>query len=239
MIRFEASVYHLLGLNIPYTMPHCRHVPDTDPTNHFGRTASVCPINFEGLSPSQAKMIVICDNTASGMQHVAVLESTIEYIKTHNGKRHHLETLLIISPLLTGYGAMNISRSAAEFGLKTVFVCSGYLLGCLLPDRYFSPVLNIPEFAADPDLLPLYQQAFGQMAGKICARGNWTSTFSAPAYSVAASEKELTAAGSSNAGLTNGCAAVTPKVMQKMGLDPRSLIPYSTLDTALSRKINL
>lgn len=236
MIRFESSLYNFLRKDIPYTSAHSKHVKVEDPSNKFGRVADVCDINFEGLIPSEARLITICDNTASGMQHVAVLDKTIEYIEKNNGK-HDIKTLLIISPLLTAYGATTISYAAASYGIRTVFACSGHLLGCIGPERYYSPILNNENLSASPHLLNVNSFIHHGHTEERCARGNWTSTFSAKDYALLTSDNELGRLGTSNAELMAQGSRIGPSALKDMNINPLDLIPYSTLDEARERGI--
>jgi hypothetical protein len=238
MIRFESSLYNVLRKDIPYTSAHCSHRKTSDPDNPFGRIAESCPINYEGLNPAQAKLITICDNTASGMQHVRVLEDTIEHIEKKNGG-HNVQTLLIVSPLLTAYGATNISYAAAEKGIRTIFVCSGQLLGCNEPKRYFSPVLAQEQFSAKPNLLKVNRRVLGKYEGIACSRCNWTASFSARESAFESSEAELSELGTSNLALLAEGFKINPFVLKDMGINPPDLIPYSTFDEARYRGIDL
>jgi hypothetical protein len=236
MIRFESSLYNFLRKDIPYTSAHSRHIKVDDPGNEFGRIADVCDINFEGLIPSEARLITICDNTASGMQHVAVLDKTIQHIEKNNGK-HDIRTLLIISPLLTAYGATTISYAAASYGIRTVFACSAHLLGCIGPKRYYSPILNNENLSASPQFLNVNSFMHQGHAEERCARGNWTSTFSAKDYALLTSDDELGRSGTSNAELIERGNRIDLKTLEDMGINPFDLIPYSTLDEARERGI--
>lgn len=236
MIRFESSLYNFLRKDIPYTSAHSRHIKVDDPGNKFGRIADVCDINFEGLIPSEARLITICDNTASGMQHVAVLDKTIEHIEENNGK-HDIKTLLIISPLLTAYGATTISYAAASYGIRTVFACSAHLLGCIGPKRYYSPILNNENLSASPQFLNVNSLMHQGHTEERCARGNWTSTFSAKDYALLTSDDELGSSGTSNAELIERGNRIDPSTLKDMDINPFDLIPYSTLDEARQRGI--
>jgi hypothetical protein len=238
MMRFESSLYNVLRKDIPYTSAHCSHQKTSDPGNAFGRIAEACPINFEGLNPAQAKLIVICDNTASGMQHVKIIEDTVKYIDEKNGG-HNVLTLLIVSPLLTAYGATNISYAAAHKGIRTVFVCSAHLLDCKGPKRYFSPVLAQEQFSANPALLQINRTVLGNNLGKACARCNWTASFSARETAWKSSEAELTELGTSNQELLDKGFTISPTTLREMGIKPEDLIPYSTYDEARFRGIDL
>jgi hypothetical protein len=242
LIGLERSLFNIFRLNVPYTSAHSRHVGVDDPNNPFGRIAQVCPINFEGLDPAKAAVIAICDNTASGMQHVAVYQKVEEYIAETNGQNNHQskeKTLLIFSPLLTAFGAVNIAYGAAQHHTRTIFVCSADVLKCLPPRWYFSPIDNNPNLASNPPLLEVNNKALQEQSGEVCSRCNWTASFSAPKAAYLASDEELLEKGTSNQELVNRCAQITPETLREMNINPRSLIPYSTRDEAKHREIDI
>lgn len=238
MIRFESSIYNVFRKNIPYTIASCSHKPDSDPGNTFGRISDEPKINFEGLDPNQARTIIIADNTASGMQTVKVFETIMKYIHDHNGTHGpRVDTLLIVSPLLAHYGALTISYAAAEYGVRTIFACSGHLLGCIGPERYFSPIQNNERLSANPELIKLNQFILRGNTEKVCARCNWTASFSAEKAAYESSENELNTLGLSNSVVLERGLMVDINKLGEFNINPKSLIPYSTKDEAYQRDI--
>lgn len=226
---WHRAMYYSFGITVPFTVVHAEHAQNPD-VKAFARVTKICPVNLEGLVPDKIEILVMGDNTASGMQQVAVLEEVIQQIKQKNDGQHHLKQLLIISPLLTLYSAGVISQWAAvEEHLPVTFIASGAILGCNPPDRYFSPVLNNPDLIANPKLLPLNQAAYGQAAGTACVRCNWTASFMAPAYAEARSEEELAMYGSTNAKVREQSAQIDVK---KLDVPTQDILPYSTWQEA-------
>jgi len=223
--------------DIPYTIAHAEH--QKDPSNRFGRAAKVCQINFEGMNPHDISLLVVSDNTASGQQQVAVIDEALTHIKNLNLNPHRLTDVLILSPLLTLYGASIISYHNASEGIATTFVTSGGILGCNPPDRYFSP-LKFREFTADPRIVDINHMAHGKTAGIACVRCNWTASFAAPRYALEKSEEELKSYGSSNAELFENSRKITPELVRSLGVDPKMLVPYSAyLEAEVEGKLAL
>lgn len=238
LMGWETSIFQVLRRDIPYTSVKCSHQDTSDPDNAFGRIAVAYPINFEGLNPAKAKVITICDNTASGMQDVKVIEETVKYIETHNGGSN-LNTLIIVSPILTEYGAITISYAAAMYNMRTVFICSGHVLGCLPPKRYYSPIQDAENLSAKPMLLKINREALGKHVEKVCVRGNWTSSFVARLSAYISSQKELVNAGTTNVELMKRSLCIDLKRLNEMGINPWGIIPYSTFDEAEVRGVDI
>jgi len=122
-----------------------------------------------------------------------------------------------------------ISLWAASNKLKIRFItCGGLLLG---PDKlkYFSAVLTDKKVAVSPKLAKLHQLAHDKNArDKACVRSNWTASFLAPNEAIRFSDKELKNYGSSNKKVLQVSSKITLAQIQKMKIDPKALIPYST-----------
>lgn len=230
---WHRALYYSLGVSVPFTVVHAEHAQNPQ-IESFARVTKICPINLEGLQTEKLETLVMGDNTASGMQQIAVLEELLLKIKAKNNGDHKIKRLLIISPLLTLYGASIISRWAAmEENLSVTFIVSGAVLGCNPPDRYFSPVLAEKNFIANPNLIAINQAAYGpEAAGRACVRCNWTASFMAPEYAVARSIEELRMYGTTNEQVEALSKKLTLKEVKKLGLDPQQLFPYSTLEKA-------
>lgn len=233
LMRLEGGFFNEHRLNIPYTIVHSGHKKVNDPHNQFGRIASACDINFEGLIPEKIKTIAVADNTASGMQHVEVLRKVVKYIRNGKGcSKDNPQQFLIFSPLLTNYGVLTISLFAASLGISVVFVTSSAILNCLPPERYYSPVPDNQKLFANPRHILVNQQALGELSGKICSRCNWTASFSAAGAAILSSEAELAKYGWSNKRLITQCKSLTIKRMLELSIDPRNYISYATLEEA-------
>ena len=209
----------------PYTIAHVEHAPYDNP---FGRVTKICPINYEGLTPAVTDLIA-GDSIASGEQAVAVFELFLSRMKQLCGPDYHLRHLVLVSPLLTAYGAAVVGLSAARSGIQTTFVTSETILGCLPPDRYYSPVLAQPHLHASPEFIPLLRAALGTGFEKICVRGNWTASFAAVSHALTKSNEELAPLGLSNSFLERQCVNLTPRsVWERYRIPPERLLPYST-----------
>lgn len=230
---WHKAIWETTRIDIPTTIVHAEHVAG-DVSANFGRITKICPINFEGMTPAKTRVLVLSDNTASGIQHVAVLEEILSHIKKVNRGKHHVKQIFIVSPLLTIYGASIISLWAArEEGISSTFVTSGALLGCNPPDRYFSPLTAEKNLIANPNLIAINHQAHGKKAaGRACVRGNWTASFMAPPYAMVRSKEELALYGSSNSELLKNSQNITLQVVKDAGVDPTLLIPFSTQQQA-------
>lgn len=229
LIDPNVGAYLVLGLTIPTTVATVSHRKDPQmPT--FGRVASLQPINCEAIFQSKPRLIAIFDNTASGMQQVAVLE---EVLRQSEEKGNNLTDILIYSPLLTLYSAVIISKFAEERGLRILFVANGCLLGCNPPDRYYSPATDNPDRIPDPRLLKIVEAAHGNLFGRACARCNWTESFLSTSdpnsKAMVDSELELQMYGSSNKELLRRSAQLTPSKAIKLGVNPSRLFPYSSM----------
>ncbi len=233
LINWHHAVYDATHQDIPFTIVHAEHVAGNI-GGTFGRITKVCPINREGLNSAKLNLLCLADNTASGIQHVAVLEELLARVKEENHGTHKIRDLLIASPLMTLYGAMIISLWAAkEEGIATTIVASGALLGCNPPDRYFSPLLSDERLTANPKLIAVNHRAHGaNAAGRACVRGNWTASFMAPRYAMERSKEELALYCSSNEELLKNSQTVTVDFLKSLGIDIASLIPTSTREQA-------
>lgn len=233
-MEVEESIYRTYGINIPNTLAHCMHEETSDPGNPFGRTAVICPINCEGLNVERARLGIIYDNTASGMQHVRVMEEIIK----RGGKQ--IETILLITPLLTDHGAAAISLAAAYYRKRTIFLSSAFLLDCIGPKRYFSPVPNDENRTAEPKMLEVNRSVLGEeLVGKLCAGCNWTARLCAPQHAMDCSQKEIDPLGVRNEDLIENGLRIDPQRLKELGIDPKRLTPYSTFEEARRREINL
>ena len=238
LMRLEGGLFNEHRQNIPFTTVHSRHEEVDDPNNQFGRIASVCDINFEGLIPEKIKTVVIADNTASGMQHVEVLRKVVEHIKKVNGNSiDNPKQFLIFSPLLTNYGALTVSLFATSLEINVVFVTSSTVLNCLPPKRYYSPVSNNETLFVNPQHPFVNEQVLGELSGKICSRCNWTASFSATSAAILSSEAELKNYGWSNEKLMRQCQSLTIKRMRELLINPKNYISYATLQEAQYYKV--
>jgi len=229
MVNLHGGIYNEHKLNIPYTTAHARH---EKADNKFGRRAEVCDINFEGLNPSEAKVLIVVDNTASGAQHDEVITKAIQHIEESNHAGTKLERIMVVSPLLTRYGALELAYKCAEWKIPTDFVGSEFWLDCIGPKRYFSPVPDKDVYAANPKMLLINRLMLRELVGGICSRCNWTASFSAARAALKSSAEELSKFGVTNEMLMKRGEDITPELLLKMGIRPRSLIPYSSLTEA-------
>ena len=157
--------------------------------NEFERAALVHPVNFEGLYPAQVHTLIEVDNTASSMQHAAGIEIADEEVKSKGGK---IREIVVVSPILTLYGASTIAYVAAERGIGVTFLACGQPLRCLPPLRYWSPpYLDVPAWFAHECLPGIYSLTLGDLAPILCIRGNWTASFAAPEEAEDAIAKQL------------------------------------------------
>lgn len=233
LMRLEGAFFNELRLNIPYTQVHSIHKEVKDPDNPFGRIAKVCDINFEGMVPASNKILADADNTASGMQHVEVFRKGVDHIRKANGNsKENPKQFLIFSPLLTHYGILTVSMFAASLGINTVFVSSSTILKCIPPQRYYSPVSNNERLFVNPQHALINELALGELTEKICARCNWTASFSAINAAMDSSRKELAKFGWSNDRLLNNCKPLTIKNMRRLGIEPQNYISFATLEEA-------
>lgn len=223
---WHGAIFENYGINIPYTVTHSEH---ESANNEFSRVAKTCPTNFEGIVPSKIKTLFISDSTASAMQQIAAIEDVKRHVESSNGGESQLENLVVVSPLLTLYGASVISYWSAKNKLKTTFIASGALLGCNPPDRYYSPVTNHSNLIADPRMIEVSHKAHGQLGGIACARSNWTASFTAPLTAEEKSEKELSMYRSSNDYLKQTSKEVTIEFLESLNIEPaQRLVPYSS-----------
>lgn len=231
LTNWQSALFQTTGLVIPANLVNVKHVKDQRPENPFGRAAMVYTINLKGLKTDSLKTLVICDNTASSMQQTAVLGEIVRHLNNKNGHQNTLKKILIVSPLLTAYGAGIISYFAATLGLEAIFVCSGAILGCNPPDRYYSPVIKHPNLNPDPGLVEINHLALGSKAkGLACARCDWTESFFNPKFALRQSDNELRErCSSSNKKVLAYSRKVTQDTLKEYGVDPTSLLPYSTL----------
>ena len=198
--------------------------------NEFERAALVYPINYEGLHPVDVHTLIISDNTASGMQHVAVIEAANEEIKSKGGK---LKEVVAVSPVLTLYGASTIAYAAAERGIGVTFLACGQPLRCLPPLRYWSPpYLDEPAWFAHECLPSIYSLTLGDLADRLCVRGNWTGSFAAPSEAEAAIAKQLADMNISVDGTGLDSTLYRKRVLQAdiPHAARMLLLPYSSLD---------
>lgn len=199
--------------------------------NEFERAALVYPINFEGLYPADVHTLILADNTASGMQHVAIIETANEEVESKGGK---LREVVVVSPILTLYGASTIAYVAAERGIGVTFLACGQPLRCLPPLRYWSPpYLDEPAWFAHESLPGIYSLTLGDLAAILCIRGDWNSSFAAPEAAKAAIAKQLADMNISVDGRGVATALYHQRVLQAD--IPHSaqmlLLPYSSLVT--------
>lgn len=227
LANFQEAVYRGLNKTIPFTLVHVKHF-EKGVNNQYKRVTMVSKITLEGLYTNQVKLAVLIDSVASGMQQVAVGEYLLNQIK--QAKQYQLEELLVVAPMLNLWGAVVISLWAASNKLKVRFItCGGLLLG---PDKlkYFSAVLTNKKVAVSPKLAKLHQLAHDKNArDKACVRSNWTASFLAPNEAIRFSDQELKSYGSSNKKVLRASSKITLNKIKRLKIDPRSLIPYSTL----------
>jgi hypothetical protein len=132
------------------------------------------------------------------MQLVAVAEDIVQRVSNESQGKNKPKNILVISPILTLYGASVMTYWANSNGINASFVCSGSLLGCNPPDRYFSPLTANPDLCSDPDLIRLNHAAYGKAAGKACVWCNWTAHVASIHFALKRSEAELAQYGLTN-----------------------------------------
>lgn len=236
---WQKALYQTTGIILPANLVHARHIKDQRQKNPFGRVAMIYTINLEGMDTETIDTLVVCDNTASAMQQVGVISEIARHIEDKNGGQNPIRKILVVSPLLTTYGASIISYYTAFQKMETTFVCSGAILGCNRPDRYYSPVINNPKFCPDPKLAAINYLALGPKAqGVACARCDWTESFFNPSYALRQSDRELEErCSSSNQEVLAYSRQVTQDVLEDREVDPSSLTPYSTLNETQRQEV--
>jgi hypothetical protein len=226
LTSWQQAIYSNYYKNIPATFAHIEHDQLNSPVGRYERTAKICAVNLEGLERQQVKTIFISDNIASGMQVAAV-------IKYLTDQQINPEKVIILSPLLTWYGALTMSLWAAEeYQLSLDFLASSALLDCNKPKRYFSPLSSIDKFNVFPQLQKINYLVHQDLAGKAGTRCNWTASFLAPKTAVKKSAEELEKYSESNKSLIARCKKMRTTDLVEQGVDPGLLLPYSTIKKA-------